>query len=308
MSLDKNTKFVFFGGLGFIGENLTNYLLNKGFKNIVLFERNIDNNSSKYERYKYLLEKISSINFQSDFDEFSKTEKELKDADVIINFIYSKGNYSSDLDRKILEFCSRCNKNALLIYMGSRVQYDNKTKVIDENSELSYNNDYSKTKNSIEDLYHFYERKEGLNIIYIKGSNVYGYSSNFFNKKTMDSFLFKPLINGQQLKIDINKDAYKDMLYIDDFLNAIFLLIKNRNKCSGETFLIGSGKKITIGEIIDLLKTNFPSSNIKYEPVKSLDEESFVFNISKIKNFIDWKPKISINKGFSILSNKLKKH
>ena len=91
---------------------------------------------------------------------------------------------------------------------------------------------------------------------------------------------------------------YRDFLYIDDLINAIFKTLKNKNS-SGEIFNIGSGKPIqvkslilSICKIIGYGKPKFGMIKFRKDEIKRLYP-----SIDKAKRILGWKPSVNINLG-----------
>ena len=96
----------------------------------------------------------------------------------------------------------------------------------------------------------------------------------------------------------------KDFLYIEDFVEAVIKLIKID---TGEfnVFNIASGKNITIRNLLRKLlvinkmkkwKVSFDKTKPSLIPVRKI-------NISKVKKFINWKPRTSFDKGLKLTLN-----
>lgn len=306
MALNKNSKIVIFGGFGFVGENLVNYFISNGYKNLFLIERNASLNSKKYEIYKDYYDLCTIIDFNFEICNITLIKDYLFDADLILNLIYFKNEkLNIYFNKLILDFCVKFNSVALLFFIGSSLQYKRGFKIISEDSKLVFENSYGIIKNKLEEIYMDYYIKFNLPIIFIKPSNIYGYSRNFMNKSTIDTYIFKNLFLKNKIKFDIENVSYKDFLYIDDFIDAIMILIKNPEKSAGEIFLIGSGIKTEIKEIISIIPFFFPNSKIEYTPIKTSIDQSFSYDISKMKNYFNWESKISFEKGFKKLYDKL---
>jgi len=280
MSLNKDSKFLFFGGLGFIGECLTKKLIEKGYNNITVVSKNVS--QSIYRDKINLIEATIKI---------CSYKRLIQDADYIINFIPSY----IELDKLIIEY-----SNAILIHLGTRLQFDKQEIELNEQSITNPQNEYAKNKNCSEILY------KDANGILIRIANVYGPSGNFLRKKTLDTYILKPLFKNQVLNIDIPIDTFKDMLYLKDFLAAIILIFENSGKCKGQCFVVGSGEKVTIGEIIEIAKENFPDAKINYNPKKNTSIESFTCNSNKLNVFTSWNAKTSFRKGFINTINTLR--
>ena len=91
---------------------------------------------------------------------------------------------------------------------------------------------------------------------------------------------------------------YRDFLYIDDLLAAIFKTLKNKNS-SGEIFNIGSGKPVKIKKLILKIckiighgKPRFGMIKFRKDEIKKLYP-----SIEKAKRLLGWKPLVNINLG-----------
>ena len=91
---------------------------------------------------------------------------------------------------------------------------------------------------------------------------------------------------------------YRDFLYIDDLIVAIFKTLKNKNS-SGEIFNIGSGKPIKVKNLILKIckiighgKPEFGVIKFRKDEIKKLYP-----SILKAKKILGWKPMVNINLG-----------
>ena len=104
--------------------------------------------------------------------------------------------------------------------------------------------------------------------------------SNFLNQNKKK----KPLTivgNGKQTR---------DFIHVDDLTNAFAKLIKSKFK--NKIYNLGSGKETSINKIADII-----GGKKTFIPKRPGDPNRSCANISKIKNDINWKPRISINEG-----------
>ena len=100
---------------------------------------------------------------------------------------------------------------------------------------------------------------------------------------------FFPCSSGKQ---------YRDFLYIDDFVQLIFMILKNKNTI-GEVLNVGSGKPKKIKKIIFLIKNLIKTGNPVLGKLQMRKDEILKLypNIKKIKKKINWKPKIDLITG-----------
>lgn len=210
-------------------------------------------------------------------------KKELKWSD------YFSNNISGTLN--VLEYCIK-KKVKKLIYVSSYVYGNPKYCPIDENHPVNPHNAYSESKYLGERLCKFYCDRTELNLTILRPFNIFGESMN-------KGFLLTNLINAVNTdkKITIvNKNSKRDFLYIDDFVDLI-LKIKNYN-CKFEIFNVGTGITFSFNDIIKKIEY-ITSKKLNLDYLE--DDKTFMgdiqADISKIKEKLNWKPKIEFEEG-----------
>jgi len=90
----------------------------------------------------------------------------------------------------------------------------------------------------------------------------------------------------------------RDFLHIDDVVDAIIKSLTSRN-AKGQIINIGSGEPRVIKNVIEYIKRISKGGNPLFGKVKLRKDEILKTypNITKAKNKINWRPKISFNKG-----------
>ncbi len=202
---------------------------------------------------------------------------------------YFNNNISTTLN--ILEYCIKKNVKKL-IYVSNYIYGNPKYSPIDENHPINPHNAYSESKYLAERLCKFYCDKTNLNLIILRPFNIYGESMN-------EDFLLSNLINSvktdQKVTI-INKDSRRDFLHVDDFVDLI-LKIKDYN-CKFEIFNVGTGISFSFNEIIEKIeKITLKKLNLEYLEDEKIFIEDIKADITKIKEKLDWKPRIGIEEG-----------
>jgi UDP-glucose 4-epimerase len=208
---------------------------------------------------------------------------------------YFNNNVSGTFN--ILEYCIK-KKVKKLIYISSYVYGNPKYSPIDENHPINPHNAYSSSKFYGEQLCKHYSDKSDLSVIILRPFNIFGESMN-------EGFLLTNLINslktGQKNTI-INKNSKRDFLHIDDFVDLI-LKIKDYD-CKFEIFNVGSEISLSFEDIIKKIEyLTSKKLNLKYLE----DEEIFISDIradiSKIKDQLNWEPKIKFEEGLKKMLN-----
>lgn len=202
---------------------------------------------------------------------------------------YFNNNISTTLN--ILEYCIKKNVKKL-IYVSNYIYGNPKYSPIDENHPINPHNAYSESKYLAERLCKFYCDKTNLNLIILRPFNIYGESMN-------EDFLLSNLINSvktdQKVTI-INKDSRRDFLHVDDFVDLILKIIDYN--CKFEIFNVGTGISFSFNEIIEKIeKITLKKLNLEYLEDEKIFIEDIKADITKIKEKLDWKPRIGIEEG-----------
>ncbi len=191
----------------------------------------------------------------------------------------------------VLEYCIQ-KKVKKIIYVSSYVYGNPRYCPVDENHPINPHNAYTESKYLGERLCEFYCRRSDLNLIILRPFNIFGESMK-------DGFLITNLINsvktGKKVTI-VNKNSRRDFLHVDDFVDLIAKLIDRNFKF--EVFNVGAGESHSFEEIIKKIeKTTSQKINADYEENKEIFIDDITSDISKIKNKIDWQPKIKFDEG-----------
>ena len=213
-------------------------------------------------------------------------------------------NYLSTLH--MLELC-RINE-AKFIFLSSYVYGRPKYQPIDENHPVSAFNPYAQTKVICENLCQGYNRDFKIAVDILRPFNIYGPGQN-------SNFLIPSIIlQAQKGNIKIKDDNPKrDYIHVEDVVRAIKVSIdnhsskQNKNFSSFNCYNLGFGESHSVKEIIDIVM-KFSNNNVTYEctneerPNEIMDT---IADISKAKNYLNWKPTISIEKGIQNMINDL---
>ena len=288
------------GAAGFIGSNLARYFVNKNIKVNIIIKK-----SSNLWRLKDIIKDLHITYADiSHKDKIKKIIKKIKPKTIF--HLAAHGAYSDQNDlRKIknstldatLNLLNECKKYkfSTFINTGSSSEYGFKNKAMKEADVLIPNSYYSVFKSS-STLYCQYESlKSNLQIITIRPFHVYG---PFESHGRLIPTLIRNMINKQNIKL-VSPKVTRDLVYIDDAIN-FYLMIAKKKYLKGQIFNLASGKKTTIKEIYDSLKsiTNYKKIN-KWGSMKNRywDQTVWYGNTSLVKNYLKWKPKISLKKG-----------
>ena len=101
----------------------------------------------------------------------------------------------------------------------------------------------------------------------------------------------------------------RDFVYIDDVVDA--LVLSGFGRTFGETYNVCTGKKTTVGEAIELIKSAFNVDNnypIEILDRTSRDIDSTFGSYEKISEEYGWEPKVSLEEGVNLMVEWLKEN
>lgn len=151
-----------------------------------------------------------------------------------------------------------------------------------------------------EKLCEFYSTKvkNPMQCIVLRPSNIYGIQDDF-NPETshvMASMIKKVVDKQNPIEYWGNGNEERDLLYIDDFIDACLLTMEKVNKF--DIFNVGSGQSYNLLSVLEEIVTqeNFLESKVKMIKNKNTTIQKRVLDVSKLKS-LGWCQRIEIEEG-----------
>ena len=93
-------------------------------------------------------------------------------------------------------------------------------------------------------------------------------------------------------------NQFRDFVHVDDVVDIIMKSLTNK-KAKGQIINVGTGKPRKIRNVIEQIKKISKGGYPQFGKIKLRKDEILKLypNIKKAKNIINWKPKISFEKG-----------
>jgi UDP-glucose 4-epimerase len=149
--------------------------------------------------------------------------------------------------------------------------------------------------------------KSKINYTILRLSNVYGYGTfqKIGNLGAIEKFMINAL-SGKSILLYGKGDQKIDYLHISDLMILLHKLIKINKK--NLIFNVCTEKALELSEIANLIKKIIGNQyDVTVEKVPSMDiPNSPSMSIKKIKDTLNWIPKIDIKSGISLLLKTLK--
>lgn len=298
-------KILVVGGTGFIGFHFIKFCLSKNF-DVYSISRKKPKSIRYLNKVNYILADISKKK------KLYKILREIKNIDYVINF-GGEVNHTKKIETTNSHFLGLKNladfffKKKILrfIQIGSSLEYGNCKSPQKETYKLKPNSVYSRAKAKSSKYILKLNKKNSKTFVIVRPYQVYGpyQDLNRFIPFTISNCLRNltfPCSNGFQ---------YRDFIYIDDFINYLFILLKKR-KLKDQIYNIGSGKALKIRSVINLIKSKIENGRPDFGKIKIRKDENMVTfpSIIRIKKITNFNPKFSFEEGLDRTINFYKKN
>ena len=171
---------------------------------------------------------------------------------------------------------------------------------IDEKIPLDFHSPYGCSKGAADQYILDYSRTYGLKTAVFRMSCIYGpHQFGTEDQGWVAHFLISAL-EEKPITIYGNGKQVRDILFVEDLINAFVLAIKNIDKLAGQVFNIGGGPENTVSliEILDIIKQKAGKDpDVSFEDWRTGDQFYYVSNTSKFKTATGWEPKYSVQQG-----------
>lgn len=302
-------KVLITGVAGFIGSNLADYLLDKGYQVV-----GIDDLSQGV---------IDQVPEAVDFNEIDIRSPDIYPIfeDVEVVFHLAAKNCINDCQQDPVETsdinitgtvnvfeASRRAKVKKVIYAESSALYENTDVFPTPETELAPKSFYAKSKLCSRQFAKAYEKFHGLNTTALRYFSVYGPRQDYRRTipPVMSAFIIK-LLKGERPIIYGTGEKRRDFVFVDD-VNEFHLLAMRDDRTNGKTYNLGSGTNYSINEIFQLIEGILQTG---LEPIYKDDlpgeAETTLADITKAKK-LGWSPKTDIETGLERMIDYITNH
>lgn len=154
---------------------------------------------------------------------------------------------------------------------------------------------YAVSKLAAEHLSHSYHHDYGLPVTSIRPFNIYG--PRQVGEGAIHKFILAA-INNKDLLVYGDGNQIRAWCYVSDIVEAIFLVLKNK-EAIGESFNIGNpqGTITILGLAEKIIELSRSKSKIAFKKRDYVDVEVRVPDITKAEKLLGYHPKIGITEG-----------
>lgn len=322
-------KILVTGGCGFIGANYVDRLLSRG-ECVVAFD-NLSRRGA--EKNAHWLRGKHGGKFelvQADIRDARAIADAARDADAIYHFAAQVAVTTSVADPRtdfeinalgtfnVLEAARASGRHPIFLFASTNKVYGGMDDVVvvekpthyayrdlpggaSEQQPLDFHSPYGCSKGAADQYVRDYHRIYGMRTVVFRQSAIYGYRQFGVEDQGWLAWFIIAAVLGKPITIYGNGKQIRDMLFIDDLMDAYDAVTARIDKVAGQVYNIGGGPSNAISVWTEfapmlekLMGKSIPFARGDWRPG---DQKVCVYDISKAKRALDWEPKIGVQEG-----------
>ncbi len=221
----------------------------------------------------------------------------------------------------LLEAMRRFGPEALLIFASTNKVYGNLSGVpvverngryewvdlphgISEQQSLDFHSPYGCSKGAADQYVRDYSRIYGLATVSFRQSCVYGWRQFGVEDQGWVAWFLIAHALGKAITIFGDGKQTRDLLFVDDLIEAYHLAWEKREKVTGQVYNIGGGpeNQFSLMQLIQLLEEEGRTPvQLSFEPPRPGDQKVFVADIRKAFADFGWRPTCLARNGIKKL-------
>jgi NAD dependent epimerase/dehydratase len=306
----QDKKVIITGSEGFIGSHLTEKLVKLGAKVTAFVLYNSFNTCGWIDTFKREIKENIKIFVGDVRDEFC-VRKALKDQDIIFHLAalisipysyYAPRSYFETNVLGTLNIIQSAREFEVMKVIHTSTSEVYGTAVytpIDENHPIQGQSPYSASKISADKIAESFYKSFNVPVAVIRPFNTYGPRQS---ARAVIPTIISQALTKNEINLG-NVSTIRDMNYIKDTVQG-FIEIAQSDKSVGEVINIGSGRGLTIREIVNIIikllnkniKINLDEKRVR--PEKS-EVGVLICDYRKAKKLISWTPKFTLEEGLT---------
>ena len=329
------------GGAGFIGSNYVHRLIQRGEK-VTIYDN--FSRAGAPRNLEWLKKDFGENSFNvitGDTRDASLMAESARDADVIVHLAgqvavtTSVTNPRDDFESNALgtfnalEAARLSERNPIFLYASTNKVYGGMDDVAlveestrwlyadlehgcSESQPLDFHSPYGCSKGTGDQYVRDYSRIYGLRSVVFRQSCIYGPRQFGVEDQGWLAWMMIAAVTGRKITIYGDGKQVRDVLHVDDLLNAYDAAIEKIDKAKGQVYNMGGGTRNVMaiwaefGPILErLLGKKIDVARDDWRPG---DQRVFYADFRKAREDLGWEPKIDLEEGIEMLFNWVKEN
>jgi CDP-paratose 2-epimerase len=180
---------------------------------------------------------------------------------------------------------------------------------IDESRPLDFHSPYGCSKGAAEQYVLDYSRSFGLRTVVFRMSCIYGPHQHGNEDQGWVAHLIRSVMARAPVTIYGDGKQVRDVLFVDDLIDAFGLAQRHIDELAGQAFNIGGGANNTLSllELLHRLDEFLGQHGVtKFEQWRVGDQRYYVSDTARFSMATGWKPRVSVTQGINALCEWLK--
>ena len=322
------------GGAGFVGSNYVHRLVQRG-ENVTVYDNLSRAGAPK--NITWLEDSFGKDAFKlivGDLRDDRLLTESAKDADVIVHLAGQVAVTTSVINPRedfeanalgtfnALEAARLSERNPIFIYSSTNKVYGGMEDVevieeatrwlykdlvegASEEQPLDFHSPYGCSKGTGDQYVRDYARIYGLRSVVFRQSCIYGPRQFGIEDQGWLAWMMIAAVTGKQITIYGDGKQVRDVLHVNDLLNAYEAAIEKIDRAKGEVYNMGGGSRNLLaiwaefGPILEkLLGKRIEVARADWRPG---DQKVFYADYRKAKHELGWEPKIDLEEGLELL-------
>lgn len=323
-------QYLITGGAGFIGSNYASRLLDRG-EAVTIYDNLSRRGASR--NLKWLEETYGPGSFQlvkADVRDAEALKNAATEADVLVHLAAQVAVTTSVSEPRedfeinalgtfnALEAARASGRQPVFLYASTNkvygemedvevCEYDTRYMYRDlehgcpETQPLDFHSPYGCSKGSGDQYVRDYARIYGLPTVVLRQSCIYGPRQFGVEDQGWVAWFVIAALKKHPITIYGNGKQVRDILFVEDLLNAYDLAVEKINLAAGQVYNLGGGAKNTISiwaEFAPILEraigSTIPTRQGDWRPG---DQKVFVADCRKAEEELGWKPAVGVEEG-----------
>ena len=319
------------GGAGFIGTNTADRLLGEAQQVVIVDD--LSRRGSE-RNLQWLRERHGEFPFHQidvrNYDALRSAFREHAPLDLVLHFAAQVAVTTSVQDPRtdfeinalgtlnVLEAVRELDHDPVLLYSSTnkvygalpqlhviedeqRYRYADLPLGVSESTPLDLYSPYGCSKGSADQYVRDYHRMYGMRTVVFRNSCIYGTRQFGIEDQGWLAWFVIAAVKGTPITIYGNGKQVRDLLYVDDLVDAMLRASAKIEKTQGQVYNIGGGVANSVSVwleiepiLSELLGREIP---VSYEDWRPGDQPIYISDITKAREDFAWQPKTGVDEG-----------
>lgn len=187
-----------------------------------------------------------------------------------------------------------------IVERNGRYEYERLRNGIDEARSIDFHSPYGCSKGAADQYVRDYSRIYGMRTVVLRQSCIYGTRQFGVEDQGWISWFVIASLLGRKVTIYGDGKQSRDVLWIDDLIDAYVGLYEHQAAVTGQILNVGggSGNIFSLRELVrELMERKLMGAAPECADWRAGDQKTFVSDISKITKLIGWVPRVGTSEG-----------